>query len=132
VNIVQTDTDPPKADEADCPLETHRTSFKCKRCGKKFQKPILTTVLTSGQTKKYNACPRCMTQVQSFEPTEKREEKTPAQTIEPTKSTTTAESMGSCGHFFGYLKKREKQTPFPEECLTCAKMVECLFPDAES
>jgi DNA-directed RNA polymerase subunit RPC12/RpoP len=131
VNTVQTDADPPKADEGDCPSETHRTSFTCERCGKKFQRPILTTVLTSGQTRKYNACPRCMTQVQDFKLMEKREE-TPAQTIEPTEPTTTVESTGACGHFFGYLKKRERQTSFPEECLTCAKMVECLFHDAES
>jgi DNA-directed RNA polymerase subunit RPC12/RpoP len=132
VNTVQTDTDPPKTDEGDCPSETHRTSFTCERCGKKFQKPILATVLTTGQTKKYNACPRCMTQVQDFTPTEKREEKPSAQTIEPIKPTTTAESTGACGHFFGYLKKRQKHASFPEECLTCAKTVECLFHDAES
>jgi len=131
VNTVQTDTDTPKAYEGDCPSETHRTSFTCKRCRRKFQKPILATVMISGQTKKYNACPRCLTQVQDFRPKEKREEKIPAQTIEPTKPTT-AENNGSCGHFFGYLKKREKQAPFPEECLICGKMVECLFHDSES
>jgi hypothetical protein len=32
----------------------------------------------------------------------------------------------TCGHFFGYLNKRQKGTPIPEPCLVCTKMVECL------
>jgi hypothetical protein len=104
----------------------------CEGCGKTFQKPILATVLTSGQTKKHYACPRCMTQVQDFKPAEKREEKPTASTMEATKLTIEAENTESCTHFFGYLKKREKQIPMPEECLTCVKMVECLFHDAKS
>jgi hypothetical protein len=31
-----------------------------------------------------------------------------------------------CGHFMGYLKQRPRETPIPEECLLCDKMVDCL------
>jgi hypothetical protein len=31
-----------------------------------------------------------------------------------------------CKHFLGYLKKRPKDMSFPDECLTCNKMIECL------
>ena len=34
-----------------------------------------------------------------------------------------------CPHFFGYLKKIPKNTPMPDECLTCLKMVECISYD---
>jgi hypothetical protein len=36
------------------------------------------------------------------------------------------EDEAKCTHFLGYLKKRGKDTPFPDECLTCDKMIECL------
>lgn len=31
-----------------------------------------------------------------------------------------------CPHDFGYLKKRDKNTPIPDECLSCPRMMECL------
>ena len=31
-----------------------------------------------------------------------------------------------CPHGFGYLKKREKDTSIPDECLSCPRMLECL------
>jgi hypothetical protein len=37
------------------------------------------------------------------------------------------EANTKCQHFFGYLNKRPKENPFPEECLTCVRMVDCLL-----
>lgn len=31
-----------------------------------------------------------------------------------------------CPHHFGYLRKLAKDTPLPDECLGCYKIVECL------
>lgn len=31
-----------------------------------------------------------------------------------------------CPHHFGYLKEHPKNTPIPNECLTCTKIMECL------
>ncbi len=31
-----------------------------------------------------------------------------------------------CPFHFGYLKEHPKNTPIPNECLTCAKIMECL------
>jgi hypothetical protein len=36
------------------------------------------------------------------------------------------EDDAKCTHFLGYLKKRPRDMPFPDECLTCNKMIECL------
>jgi hypothetical protein len=36
------------------------------------------------------------------------------------------EDDAKCTHFLGYLKKRPKDMSFPDECLTCDKMIECL------
>ncbi len=32
-----------------------------------------------------------------------------------------------CSHHFGYLKEHPRNTPIPNECLTCAKIMECLL-----
>jgi len=115
-------------DEEDCPQKTHEKDFTCDECGRTFRRPILATVSTSGQTQTYYACPRCMTKVQSFRTSaEKKEEKGTVLTVEPTKLTAEPESAVKCGHFFGYLNKHQKNMPFPDECLTCAKMIECLL-----
>jgi len=36
-----------------------------------------------------------------------------------------------CSHYFGYLKNRPKNSPFPDECLGCPRIVECLLKKEE-
>jgi DNA-directed RNA polymerase subunit RPC12/RpoP len=123
---MQRDQDLWNSDEDDCPPKTHEKDFTCDECGRTFQKPILATISTSGQTHTYYACPRCMTKVPSFkEPVREKEEKGTVLTKEPRKPTQEPQDV-KCGHFFGYLNKHQKNMPFPDECLTCSKMVECL------
>jgi len=115
-----------KSDE-DCPQKTHEKEFTCGECGKTFQRPLLATVSTSNQTQTYYACPRCMTKVESFpSPSKENEEEAPVLTVEQRKLRPEPEDEAKCEHFFGYLNKRQKNTPFPDECLTCARMVECM------
>lgn len=128
VNRVQREQDLWKLDEGDCPLKTHEKDFTCDECGRTFQRPILATVSTSGQTQTYYACPRCMTKVQSFRASAReKEEKGTVLTVESSKLRAEPEGAVKCGHFFGYLNKHQKNMPFPDECLTCAKMVECML-----
>lgn len=129
---MQTDADPRKHNKEDCPSKTSRKSFTCDGCERTFQRPIFATVSTSGQIQKYYACPRCMTKVNNIKaPESDREEITSTSMMEPKKLDAEFENMAKCKHFFGYLKKRQKETPIPEECLTCVKMFECLFYDAK-
>jgi hypothetical protein len=50
------------------------------------------------------------------------------------KNSTTQVSADSeeCVHHFGYLKDLPKNTPVPEECFGCKKILRCLFPNEES
>jgi len=112
----------------DRPRKTHAKEFKCGECARTFQRPILATVSTGSQTQTFYACPRCMTKVQGFRPSSKEnEEEPPASTVEPRRLKPEPESELKCEHFFGYLNKRQKNTPFPDECLMCLRMVECLY-----
>lgn len=36
-----------------------------------------------------------------------------------------------CSHYFGYLKNLPKNSPFPDECLGCRRIVECLLKKEE-
>jgi hypothetical protein len=38
-----------------------------------------------------------------------------------------AESL-NCAHEFGYLKDLPRNTPVPDECFGCPKVMQCLFP----
>jgi hypothetical protein len=92
----------------------------CNECGGTFQKPVLATVSCNGRVQKYYACPFCMTRV-------KEDKNTIVSTEDAKKPSAKPENSVECKHFLGYLKSRPKDTPFPDECLTCDKMIECLL-----
>jgi len=50
--------------------------------------------------------------------------KVPVKT-EKTESSEATQPSG-CPHHFGYLGQHPKNTPIPNECLTCTKIMECL------
>jgi len=111
----------------DSPHRMGQEGLTCDECGKTYQRPILARVSSSGHVvKTYQACPHCMTKVHSAAAAPRSEGIKAA--ILSKESTTMAPGLdGKCVHFFGYLNKRAKGTPVPERCLTCDKMVECLY-----
>jgi len=100
----------------------------CDGCGENFEKPILATIVSGGSSRTYYACPRCLTKVGDVKPAKREEgqEEEKASTVVVRKSGKSDSGETECGHFFGYLRKRPKNTPIPDECLICSKMVECL------
>jgi hypothetical protein len=36
-------------------------------------------------------------------------------------------SSSTCKRYFGYLSQRDKGAAMPDECLTCGKMIDCMF-----
>lgn len=77
---------------------------------------------------KYYACPHCMTEVKESDSSENDEgERTMASLKQLKPSAAEGKTSADCEHFFGYLKKRKKDTPIPEECLMCGRMIECLL-----
>jgi len=116
-----------RLDEEDYSVNENQTAFTCGTCGEKFHKPILATVSSSGYIQKYYACPRCIVKIRDTKAQEKEEEKATFQRGDSKKLAAVSESNFECGHFLGYLKKRSKDTPIPDECLTCNKMIECLI-----
>jgi len=61
------------------------------------------------------------------EPLENSELVSPAY-IETEETETSQEARPSgCPYHFGYLKEHPKNTPVPNECFTCTKIMECLL-----
>ena len=114
---------------------THSTST-CSACGEDFEQPLFAMVFSDSLVEEYYACPKCLSKVASvarqkdFEVDEVEEE---AEVEEPValKFEAAVESsvgdVAGCAHSLGYLKRRPKNTPIPEECLTCSKMIDCMY-----
>ncbi|MEM0008138.1 MAG: hypothetical protein QXR89_07745 [Candidatus Bathyarchaeia archaeon] len=100
----------------------------CYGCGENFEKPILATIVSGGSSKTYYACPRCLTKVGEVKTTrhDQSEEAEKSSTVVLRKKEESKSEEVKCEHFLGYLRKRPKNTPIPDECLTCSKMIECL------
>lgn len=107
-------------------MEENSGNFSCDECGTKFQKPILATLSGNGNVQTYYACPHCLTKVGEAKTPEK-EESVRVSTKVYRKPEGIPEIGTKCQHYLGYLKKRPKNTPIPDECLTCDKMIECLI-----
>ncbi|MEM0095139.1 MAG: hypothetical protein QXZ51_03120 [Candidatus Bathyarchaeia archaeon] len=101
-------------------------SLTCSECGEVFQRPILATFSANGLSKTYYACPRCLTKVKEAPPEKERESGEVSVDSGQKVMDEHAKAGGECPHFFGFLKKRPKNMPIPDECLTCNRMIECL------
>jgi DNA-directed RNA polymerase subunit RPC12/RpoP len=116
-----------KHEEENYPFATSGTAFTCGTCKGTFTKPLLATVSTKGEAQKYYACPRCMVKVSEVQSRKRDEDRQPVSLIKDAKKPQERSEDGvKCGHFLGYLKSRPKDASFPEECLTCERMIQCL------
>ncbi len=114
---------------------------RCGACGEQFETPLFAIVFSESASEEYYACPKCLSKVASipkepeikeaFEVKDAVEEALETEDEEPAAVEVAVEGNvegpGNCLHHLGYLKKRPKNTPIPEECLTCSKMIDCMY-----
>ena len=110
-------------------VSTTHTGSVCNACGGMFDAPLLAMVFSNSPAEEYYACPKCLSKVHSVERQEQadvddvvKEDNPLGMKVEDTMAEET-----SCAHHLGYLKSRPKNTSIPEECLTCSKMIECIY-----
>lgn len=58
------------------------------------------------------------------EPVDKEE---PTDEPKAEQATTTETEFSGCKNTFGYLAKRSPNTPIPQECMLCPKIVDCML-----
>jgi len=137
------------------PNESEVVACPNPKCGREIEEPILLNCLSTSPEEQYYACPYCFTKLDvdaegtqpqkeeeepTIEPLEKkqpiirpREKEQPA--IEPVEEEEPMvkppqkeeKAPSGCTHQFGYLAKRPKNDPIPQECLTCSKIVDCML-----
>ena len=109
-------------------LSAAHESSRCGTCGEEFKKPLLAMLSSGVLIEEYYACPKCLAKVASYERNkvevdEAGDEEEESLEIEVEEK---MEDTVICAHHIGYLKRRSKNTPVPEECLTCSKMIDCM------
>jgi DNA-directed RNA polymerase subunit RPC12/RpoP len=107
--------------------EDAQSGFKCDECGERFHKPLLATVTSNKSVQRYYACPQCLTEVRQERKQKSEISQQPFTVKEVAKVAVKLQESVKCNHFFGYLKKREKNSSIPEDCLVCEKMIECMI-----
>ena len=118
-------------------LSTDHESSTCGCCGENFEHPLLAMVFSDVLVEEYYACPKCLSKVASLgrergaeadvDVDEAEEIEEDAEEPEALKFEVSADEAAGCVHHLGYLKNRPKNMPIPEECLTCNKMIDCMY-----
>ena len=103
----------------------------CDVCGEEFQHPLLAELISGDHAEEYHACPRCLTKVVEVKHQEKIEadeadgEEVEIVEVQEESETVKPEDAPTCPYYMGYLKKRQKNSPIPESCFVCSKMIDC-------
>lgn len=122
------------------------------KCRRRIEEPIFLTNLSFTQPEQYDACPHCFTKLEPeiavsqvkapdkkvTAPSEntilEKDEKASSPLIKKVEDLILAsneakekENKTGCPQDFGYLANRPKDTPIPQECLVCPKMVDCML-----
>ena len=105
---------------------------KCAVCGEFFKTPLSAMMLFGSEIEEYYACPRCLSRVANIYAKQVSEDlRLENNLIEHEESAisnkSNSEKPKMCAYNLGYLKNRAKNSHIPEECLTCSKMIECMY-----
>ena len=109
--------------------ETNRSS-RCNTCGEEFEAPLFAVLSSSHLLEEYYACPKCLSKVGAVERKKTVEvdvTKEEYKKFQEKELEDKVEEAVTCAHYLGYLKRRPKNTPIPEECLMCNKLIECMY-----
>jgi DNA-directed RNA polymerase subunit RPC12/RpoP len=105
----------------------YNEDYTCNQCKEKFDNPLLATLSSHEGVQKYYACPRCLSEVAKIKEKKGASETEKAFARDTARPTIESPRDVGCRHFLGYLKQRPKDSPIPEGCLTCDKMVDCML-----
>ena len=114
-------------------VKKESNSCFCEACRRTFENPIRLTNLSATPLQIYNACPFCFSKLDENVVLDELDNlkvlnlKDSNTVLEKKQKNIKSLEPTGCPHYFGYLKKRPKNTPIPEACLTCEKMIQCVL-----
>lgn len=110
--------------------EEQASVCSCDKCGKRFSQPVELTIRTKGSLETYQACPHCFSRVSVSDNLKKTPSEATldalANAVKETAKDIEKNKQAGCPNFLGYLKKRSKDSSIPDECLTCASIMQCM------
>ncbi len=95
------------------------------KCGKILSEPIKLTVRAEGSLETYYACPHCFSRMSFSDNLEKGLGEAPLGALRDASKSIKNDAV-YCAHSLGYLKTRPKDSPIPDECLTCSRILKCM------
>lgn len=131
--------------------ETSAAACPNPKCQREIEEPILLNSLSKKPVEQYYACPHCFMkldvdiedsqplkeeekteeklEVVPLEKEEEKKEEEKKEKEEPAVIPLKKEEKGpsGCHHDLGYLARRPKDVPIPQECLVCSKIVDCML-----
>ena len=107
-------------------------AITCDECKSQFETPIIATLTCQTGTQKYYACPHCLAQVREVHQVQTQRQERSAMRLREmhmnsVQTVASKAKQTGCAHGIGYLRTRPKNTPIPDECLTCNNMVDCML-----
>ncbi len=103
---------------------------KCNTCGEEYERAILAKNRSGSSPEEYYACSRCLSKVAEVDKEIEPADEEPTEEEKPAKVSSNmlkhVEIKAECPHEVGYLRKRNRGSPIPDECLICPKMIECM------
>lgn len=111
-----------------------KKTFACPNisCKKVFTTPLKTLNLQENPSEPYNACPFCLSKIESSErkiqekPSQLEVPQKPARSVCDQGLPKSNEKHAACQFHLGYLSERT-QKEIPENCLVCKNIVECML-----
>lgn len=114
-----------------------RENAVCDVCGEEFENPLLAEIISGDSAAEYQACPRCLSKVckaelqerievdEADEAEEDTDEEDQVAEVQDETEPVNTEGPSTCPYHLGYLKARPKNSPIPDNCFVCIKMIEC-------
>jgi len=124
----------PESDDEQQTITGAQEKTVCDSCGEEYEHPLQAELISGDHSEEYSACPRCLTKAEvkhqeKIATTEDDEEKEEQEELEIKQeiSKTKVQGPEDCPQYLGYLGKRPKNSPIPDSCFVCTKMIDCTL-----
>ncbi len=106
----------------------------CDICGEEYEQPLNAELISNDHSEEYLGCPRCLTKVEGRHKEEPETiaededtEEQPELQIKQEDVERKVENPTDCPQYLGYLRKKPKNSPIPDSCFVCSKMIDCTL-----
>ncbi len=113
-------------------IEANKKGKTCPNssCSKVFTAPLRAVNLQQDASEPYDACPFCLTKLAESSTAKIGPEEEPVtiKTALPSqKQFESKQKPPECHHYLGYLGDRQNRDQFPDECMVCKDIVDCML-----